>query len=135
MGYKIFIVPNKGEKLVCQLNKPIYGLKQAYRQWFLKLSSALSAHGFIQSKSNYSLFTCGNSTKFMALQVYVDDILLTGPSLEEINVVKEILKSHFKLKDLGQAKYFLGLELSCFKQGLLFHNTSTHYRSSKALVI
>lgn len=113
MGYKTSIMSTKDEKLFCRLNKSIYDLKQASKQWFVKISFALLAHGFIQSKSDYSLFTYGNGTKFVALLVYVDDILLTDSSLEEINVVKEILKSQFKLKDLGQSKYILRLKLSC----------------------
>lgn len=75
-------------------------------------------HGFIQSKSDYSLFTRGNGKTFVALLVYVDDILLIGPSPSELDSVKTILHTHFMLKDLGVAKYFLGLELSRSQQGL-----------------
>ncbi|KAL0559069.1 hypothetical protein IC582_003658 [Cucumis melo] len=112
-------VPKKGEKLACKLNKSIYDLKQASRQWFLKFAAAISSHGFIQSKVDYSLFTRGNGSTFVALLVYVDDLLLTGPSPSVINSVKNTLKAHFKLKDLGKAKYFLGLELSRSQQGLM----------------
>lgn len=54
----------------------------------------------------------------MALLVYVDDILITGPSNSAIVATKEILKSSFMLKDLGNAKYFLGLELSWLDHGI-----------------
>lgn len=75
-------------------------------------------HGFSQSKSDYSLFTKGSGKSFVAFLVYVDDIILTGSSSQEICKVKEFLHSHFMLKDLGSVKYFLGLEISRSQQGL-----------------
>ena len=41
---------------VCQLHKSLYGLRQAPRSWFSKLSTALKLLGFIESKADTSLF-------------------------------------------------------------------------------
>ncbi|KAK4404293.1 hypothetical protein Sango_0797900 [Sesamum angolense] len=47
------------------------------------------------------------------LSLYVDDILITGPSLCAIQEVKDYLHDLFTIKDLGDARYFLGLEIAC----------------------
>ncbi|KAM1740735.1 hypothetical protein ACFX12_010944 [Malus domestica] len=108
----------KGETRVCKLHKSIYGLKQASRQWFIKLSSALKTAGFHQSWSDYSLFVRNRQGSFMALLVYVDDVILAGNNLREIEETKLFLSQHFKLKDLGKVKYFLGIEVARSKQGI-----------------
>ena len=43
--------------------------------------------------------------------VYVDDLLITGSDLHEINNTKNFLHSQFHMKDLGHLRYFLGIEV------------------------
>ncbi|XP_031251618.1 uncharacterized protein LOC116109531 [Pistacia vera] len=50
--------------------------------------------------------------------VYVYDIVLKGDSIDMINSTKQLLHSHFKLKDLGVLKYFLGLEVARSSRGI-----------------
>ncbi|CAM8942988.1 unnamed protein product [Rhodiola kirilowii] len=106
---------------VCKLKKSLYGLKQASRQWFSKFSEALIGYGFVQSQNDHSLFTLTNSDEFIALLVYVDDVVLTGTNLELISAVKSFIHSRFKIKDLGHLKFFLGLEVARSDSGLLLN--------------
>ncbi|RVW70673.1 Retrovirus-related Pol polyprotein from transposon RE1 [Vitis vinifera] len=108
----------QGENLVCHLHKSLYGLKQASRQWFAKFSTAIQAAGFVQSKADYSLFTYRKDKSFTALLIYVDDILITGNDVNAIVALKQFLHSHFRIKDLGDLKYFLGIEVSRSKKGI-----------------
>jgi hypothetical protein len=103
---------------VCKLVKSLYGLKQASRKWYERLTSLLLQQGYRQSTSDYSVFTLQAGTDFTALLIYVDDIILAGTSLEEFQRIKSILDSNFKIKDLGILKYFLGLEVAHSKAGI-----------------
>ena len=116
-----YVIPNSSSNppLACKLVKSLYGLKQASSQWYSKFSSFLLTQGFTQSKADYSLFHRGHGATYVALLVYVDDIVLTGASLSEITAVKEILSAQFKLKDLGNLKHFLGLEVARSTKGIL----------------
>lgn len=104
--------PSNVADYVCKLVKSLYGLKQAPRRWFVKISSALKQYQFVQSHSDNSLFTLKRNNDFVAMLIYVDDILITGSSESLITEVKLYLNSLFKLKDLGQLRYFLGIEVA-----------------------
>jgi len=52
--------------------------------------------------------------------VYVDDII-TGNDITRIDQLKEHLFSHFHTKDLGYLKYFLGIEVTQSKEGVIIH--------------
>lgn len=84
--------------------------------------------GFRQSKADYSLFLRGSGTSFVALLLYVDDIIIIGPSLPLINELKLLLHHSFKLKDFGSLKYFLSLELARSSRGIAL--SQHHYTLS-----
>jgi hypothetical protein len=89
-----FSTPN--DSRVCKLKKSLYGLKQASRHWFSKLSSSLLHFGFSQAKSDSSLFIRQTSTNFMALLIYVDDVIIASNDLVEIATVKRFLIFYYK---------------------------------------
>nr|GEZ22664.1 ribonuclease H-like domain-containing protein [Tanacetum cinerariifolium] len=82
------------------------GKKAIGSKWIYKIKFRFS-----QSKSDYSLYTKSDKGVFLALLVYVDDIIITGNIVSEIEKFKVFLKSKFMIKDLGKLKYFLGIEV------------------------
>ncbi|RVX22042.1 Retrovirus-related Pol polyprotein from transposon RE2 [Vitis vinifera] len=104
--------------LVCRLRKSLYGLKQAPRCWFSKLVTALKGYGFLQSYSDYSLFTYTTGNVQINVLVYVDDLIISGNDSAALKTFKAYLSDCFKMKDLGVLKYFLGIEVARSSAGL-----------------
>ncbi|XP_057246849.1 retrovirus-related Pol polyprotein from transposon RE1 [Beta vulgaris subsp. vulgaris] len=119
---EVYLKPPKGfqggkEGQVCRLKKSLYGLKQASRQWNIELTQHFLAHGYTQSKRDYSMFTKKHSGKQTIILVYVDDLLISGDDDVEIQKIKDSLDSAFTIKDLGAIRYFLGIELFVTQTG------------------
>ncbi|KAL0291613.1 UNVERIFIED_CONTAM: Retrovirus-related Pol polyprotein from transposon TNT 1-94 [Sesamum radiatum] len=108
---------------VCRLKRSLYGLKQASRQWNQEFTTQIASYGFVQSKNDYCLFTKTSGSNFIVLLLYVDDILVAGTCKELIDDVKRYLDGLFTIKDLGIAKYFLGLEIARSPKGVLVSQT------------
>jgi hypothetical protein len=107
-----FEVPGK-EHLVCKLKKSVYGLKQSGRNWNKKIDAELRKLGFTRSKSDPCVYH--KNTKAtngeIILGLYVDDSLLTGEPVEELETVKNMLQAKFKMKDLGSARHLLAIHI------------------------
>ena len=102
-----------GQDRVCKLKKSLYGLKQSPRAWFDRFGKTVKGQGYCQSQADHPLFYKRSlEGKLTVLVVYVNDIIITGDDIEEIERLKKGLAQAFELKDLGPLKYFLGMEFA-----------------------
>ena len=58
-----------------KLSKPLYGLKQALRAWYERLSNFLLEKGFSKGKVDTTLFIKKTKNDLLIVQIYVDDII------------------------------------------------------------
>ncbi|KAL2239868.1 UNVERIFIED_CONTAM: Retrovirus-related Pol polyprotein from transposon RE1 [Sesamum indicum] len=123
----IYMFPPAGCKvgpgLVCKLERSLYGLKQASRQWNVELTMRLQEFGFVQCAHDHCLFILHTGRGLISLLVYVDDILLAGDCIDELQRVKSYLHDLFTIKDIGDARYFLGLEIARNSDGIYLAQT------------
>ncbi|OMO86373.1 Integrase, catalytic core [Corchorus capsularis] len=84
----------------------------------IKLTEALLKYGFKQSQADHSLFTRSANGSFVALLVYVDDIIIASNNFDEVTNIKGYLHDLFSIKDLGELKFLLGLEVARSQQGI-----------------
>lgn len=105
---------------VCKLQKALYGLKQSPKAWFDRFTLFVKGQNYCQAQSNHTIFTkLSKEGKIAILIVYVDDIILTGDYHEELEILKEKMAKEFEMKDLGELRYFLGMEVARSKKGII----------------
>ena len=108
------------EKKVMRLLKCLYGLKQSPRQWNIYIDTVLKQLGFRRLKSDFGIYVKGEGEDAVYIALYVDDLFLVGVKLGNIEEVKRGLSAEFKMKDLGEAKFLLGIEIRRHSNGDVF---------------
>ena len=95
------ITPGKEHKF-CKLNKSLYGLKVAPKQWNEKFDNALLENGFLSVEVDKCVYI---------IALYVDDMLIFGTSLSMVHSTKRFLASQFDMEDMGETKVILGVKI------------------------
>ena len=84
-GYEIL---NEKDK-VYKLNKPLYELKQSFRQWYYKFHDILISFCFVSNNFDHCVYMKNSESSFIILSLYVDDILLASIDLKMLNEIKD----------------------------------------------
>lgn len=100
----------KNKKLVCRLNKSIYGLKQASRAWNTCFTSFLKLFNLKPLKKDNCVFIKKDGNSMLILALYVDDGLLCSNNQRLLKQTISYLKSRFEIKVMD-AKCFVGLQI------------------------
>ena len=106
-----FSAPGQGKK-VCKLVKSLYGLKQAPKQWHEKFDNAMMSSGFKINECDKCVYVKDTKNGYVIVCLYVDDMLIVGSDDKMIKSTKDMLKSRFDMKDMGQADVMLGMKIS-----------------------
>lgn len=113
------MIPKRHSQKICRLKKSLYGLKQSPRAWFGRFTKSMIAFGYHQSNADHTLFLKRQQGKITALIIYVDDMVVTGNDPNEREALQNYLSKEFEMKDLGPLNYFLGIEVSRSRKGIV----------------
>ena len=113
-----FIIEGQEHK-VYKLKKALYGLRQAPRTWNIKLNQILRRLKFVRCSKEPSLYRREENGELLVVVVYVDDLLVTGSSLEMILTFKRGMAKQFEMSDLGKLTYYLGIEVHQREDGIV----------------
>jgi hypothetical protein len=95
-----FVDPKYARK-ICKLQKSIYVLKQASRNWNMHFDEVVKGFAFIKNIVEPCVYKKDSESTFVFLVLYVDDILLIKNDIPMMEVIKSSLKKSFSIKDLG----------------------------------
>ena len=70
------------------------------------------------ANADHSLYVLKSDKGIVVITIYVDDLIVGGDNEEEIEHVKSLLKQKFDMKDLGELRYFLGIEVIRVPEGI-----------------
>ena len=86
-------------------------MKQAPRAWYSRFATYLVFLGFVEAKSDTSLFVYQRGSNTAYLLLYVDDIVLIASLPGLLRWIISALQQNFSMKDLGELHHFLGMHV------------------------
>ena len=107
--------PEATSDMILELKKSLYRLRQSVNLWHRKISSFLKKLGFRSITADLSIFINGQG---LIIAVYVDNLLIIGKELAEINNLKAKLKAFHPMKDGGLVNKLLGIQFDWRKSSI-----------------
>ena len=112
------------------LHKALYGLKQAPRQWYAKINSFLVDElNFRNCSYEPCLSIRYMEDDVMLIVLYVDDLVIAGNECKNVDDVKAEFSRRYKMKDLGPANEFLGIQIYRHRACHSLHISQASYMS------
>ena len=94
---------------VCHSLKGLYGLHQAGRGWYKEMAGVfVNKLGFKKSAVNHSVFYWRTKDKHTVVMVATDDVAITSKWLQDVEKLKNKLRQHWKISNLGELTWYLG---------------------------
>ena len=106
------------EDHVYKLSKALYGLRQAPRAWNIKLDRVLKEMEFTKCTKEPAVYQKKQKGELLIIAIYVDDLFVTGTSLNVIKQFKDDMSRRFEMSDLGKLTYYLGIEVTQGADGI-----------------
>ena len=100
-----------GTNRVYKLSKALYGLRESPRDWYECFDECITKVGFKRSNADLCLYKKGNENDEIYVLIYVDDLLICSKSKGKILSIKKLLMDRFKMKELGEIKEYLGVNI------------------------
>ncbi|GJX78681.1 putative ribonuclease H-like domain-containing protein [Tanacetum coccineum] len=105
-------------KHVYRVVKALYGLHQAPRAWYARLSTFLLQHNYRRGTIDKTLFIKKDSRDIILVQVYVDDIIFGSTNTAWCDEFEVLMKGEFEMSAMGEMTFFLGLQVKQLPDGL-----------------
>nr|GEZ04353.1 retrovirus-related Pol polyprotein from transposon TNT 1-94 [Tanacetum cinerariifolium] len=109
---------------VYALDKALYGLKQAPRAWYDVLLQFLIDSSFQKGSIDTTLFIKKKGKHIMLIQIYVDDIIFGSTNLKYCTKFSDLMVKHFEMSMMGEMKFFLGLQVNPFSNGIFINQSN-----------
>ena len=103
---------------VYKLKRALYGLIQALRAWYDRLTSYLIENGFKRGNADSTLFIQRDKKDLVVAQVYVDDIVFGSTNDTLAKSFANEMKKIFEMSMMGELTYFLGLQMKQTNKGI-----------------
>src|SRR6266540_3158333 len=91
--------------------------------WYNRLKEFLLQKGYANNDDFPCVFIKKSPNGFCIIPVYVDDLNIIE-NTQDIDEAHNHLKMEFEMKDLGQTKFCLGLQLEHLPTGILIHQSA-----------
>jgi transposase InsO family protein len=127
-GYK---APDAGVR-VLRLIKTLYGLKQSGRRWYQKLTSIFDTLGFKQCAVDQAVFFKSDKKagEITVVAVHVDDCTIAASNARALDALKDGMRQHVEVTDLGELHWMLGIEIQRDRQAGTIHLSQRAYLDS-----
>jgi hypothetical protein len=101
---------------VCKLRRAIYGLKQSGRLWNKTLHTNLKSMGFRQLEADPCVYLWQQGEQTMVVGVYVDDLIIANNTTEQMNRLKTLLNSKYRMPGMEELHWILGMRVKRERQ-------------------